>query len=48
LITELGKTVGQVEGLLDKLDEGLVEIQDRKDRFFSSLTSRKTASIEKQ
>ena len=48
LITELGKTVGQVEGLLDKLDEGLVEIQDRKDRFFSSLTSRKTPSIEKQ
>ncbi len=48
LITELGKTVGQVEGLLDKLDEGLVEIQDKKDRFFSSLTSRKTPSIEKQ
>jgi hypothetical protein len=48
LITELGKTVGQVEGLLDKLDEGLVEIQEKKDRFFSSLTSRKTASIEKQ
>lgn len=48
LITELGKTVGQVEGLFDKLDEGFVEIQDRKDRFFSSLTSRKTPSIEKQ
>ena len=48
LITELGKTVGQVEGLFDKLDEGFVEIQDRKDRFFSSLTSRKTPSIQKQ
>jgi hypothetical protein len=48
LITELGKTVGQVEGLLDKLDEGFVEIQDKKDRLFSSLTSRKTPSIEKQ
>lgn len=48
LITELGKTVGQVEGLLDKLDEGLVDIQDKKDRLFSSLTSRKAASIEKQ
>ena len=48
LITELGKTVGQVEGLLDKLDEGLVEIQDKKERLFSSLTSRKVTSIEKQ
>ncbi len=48
LITELGKTVGQVEGLLDKLDEGFVEIQDKKDRLFSSLTSRKAPSIEKQ
>ncbi len=48
LITELGKTVGQVEGLLDKLDEGFVEIQDKKDRLFSSLTSRKASSIEKQ
>ena len=48
LITELGKTVGQVEGLLDKLDEGFVEIQDKKDRLFSSLTSRKATSIEKQ
>jgi hypothetical protein len=48
LITELGKTVGQVEGLLEKLDEGLVEIQDKKERLFSSLTSRKAVSIEKQ
>jgi cytoskeletal protein RodZ len=48
LITELGKTVGQVEGLLDKLDDGFVEIQDKKERLFSSLTSRKTSSIEKQ
>jgi hypothetical protein len=48
LITELGKTVGQVEGLLNKLDEGFVEIQDKKDRLFSSLTSRRAVSIEKQ
>lgn len=48
LITELGKTVGQVEGLLDKLDEGFVEIQDKKERLFSSLTSRKASSIEKK
>jgi hypothetical protein len=48
LITELGKTVGQVEGLFDKLDEGFIEIQERKNRVFSSLTSRKTPSIEKQ
>lgn len=42
LITELGKTVGQVEGLFDKLDEGFIEIQERKNRVFTSLTSRKT------
>jgi len=44
LITELGKTVGQVEGLFDKLDEGFIEIQERKNRVFTSLTSRKTAT----
>ena len=48
LITELGKTVGQVEGLLDKLDEGFVEIQDKKERLFSTLTSRKAPSNEKK
>jgi hypothetical protein len=48
LITELGKTVGQVEGLLEKLDEGFVEIQDKKERLFSSLTSRRAVSTEKQ
>jgi hypothetical protein len=48
LITELGKTVGQVEGLLDKLDVVFVEIQEKKERFFSSLTSRRAASTEKQ
>jgi starvation-inducible outer membrane lipoprotein len=48
LITELGKTVGQVEGFIDKLDDEFVEIQDKKERFFSTLTSRKGPSIEKQ
>lgn len=48
LITELGKTVGQVEGLLEKLDEGFGEIQDRKERLFSSLVGRKSTPIEKQ
>ena len=48
LITELGKTVGQVEGFIDKLDDEFVEIQEKKDRLFSSLTSRKNPSIEKQ
>jgi hypothetical protein len=48
LLTELGKTVGQVEGLLGKLDEGIEGIQEKKDRLFSSLTSRKAASTEKQ
>ena len=48
LITELGKTIGQVEGLIEKLDEGFVEIQDKKERFLSLLVSRKTTSMEKQ
>ncbi|WP_332914279.1 hypothetical protein [Algoriphagus boritolerans] len=30
LITELGKTVGQVEGLLSKVDDGLISLQDKK------------------
>ncbi|TDQ16585.1 hypothetical protein DFQ04_2706 [Algoriphagus boseongensis] len=41
LITELGKTVGQVEGLLGKVDEGFAEIQDRKDNLFATLTSKR-------
>jgi hypothetical protein len=48
LVTELGKAVGQVEGLLGKLDEGYEGIQEKKERLFSSLTSRREASIEKQ
>jgi hypothetical protein len=48
LLTELGKTVGQVEGLLGKLDEGIEGLQEKKERLFSSLTSRKAASTEKQ
>lgn len=41
LITELGKTVGQVEGLLSKVDDGLISLQDKKDNLFASLTSKK-------
>jgi cytoskeletal protein RodZ len=48
LVTELGKAVGQVEGLLGKLDEGIGGIQEKKERLFSSLTSKKEASLEKQ
>jgi hypothetical protein len=48
LVTELGKTVGQVEGLLGKLDEGYEEIQEKKERLFSSLTSRRESSSDKQ
>jgi hypothetical protein len=48
LLTELGKTVGQVEGFLGKLDEGIEGLQEKKERLFSSLTSRKAASTEKQ
>lgn len=43
LITEVGKTVGKVEGLLGKVDEGFAELQDKKNSLFASLTSRKQA-----
>jgi hypothetical protein len=48
LVTELGKTVGQVEGFLGKLDEGIEGIQEKRERLFSSLTSRRETSLEKQ
>ncbi len=47
LITEIGKTVGQVEGLLGKVDDGLITLQDKKDNLFASLTSRKSQADEK-
>lgn len=47
LITELGKTVGQVEELLGKVDEGLISLQDKKDNLFASLTSKKNQADEK-
>ncbi len=47
LITELGKTVGQVEGLLGKVDEGLISLQDKKDNLFASLTSKRSQADEK-
>lgn len=43
LITEVGKTVSKVEGLLGKVDEGFAELQDKKNNLFASLTSRKQA-----
>jgi hypothetical protein len=47
LITELGKTVGQVEGLISKVDEGLITLQDKKDNLFASLTSKKNQAEQK-
>jgi hypothetical protein len=47
LITELGKTIGQVEGLLSKVDDGLISLQDKKDNLFASLTSKKSQTDEK-
>jgi hypothetical protein len=41
LITEMGKTVGKVEGLLGKVDEGFAELQDKKNNLFATLTSKK-------
>lgn len=47
LITELGKTVGQVEGLLGKVDDGLISLQDKKDNLFASLTNKKSQTDQK-
>jgi hypothetical protein len=41
LITEMGKTVGKVEGLLGKVDEGFAELQDKKNSLFAGLTTKK-------
>lgn len=41
LITEVGKTVGKVEGLLGKVDEGFAELQDKKNSLFAGLTTKK-------
>lgn len=43
LITEMGKTVGKVEGLLGKVDDGLIELQDKKNSLFASLTAKREA-----
>ena len=47
LITEIGKTVGQVEGLLGKVDDGLITLQDKKDNLFATLTNKKSQADEK-
>jgi hypothetical protein len=47
LITELGKTVGQVEGLLGKVDTGFADLQDAKNSLFASLTSKKERAEQK-
>ncbi len=47
LIAGLGKTVGQVEGILGKVDQGFAELQDAKNNLFASLTSKKERTAEK-
>jgi hypothetical protein len=39
--------VGQVEGFLGKVDDGLITLQDKKDNLFASLTSKKSQADEK-
>lgn len=47
LIAGLGKTVGQVEGILGKVDQGLGDLQDAKNNLFASLISKKERGEEK-
>jgi len=48
LITELGKTVGQLEKTISNLDNEYLKIQDKKEWIISSLTSRKEFQTGKQ
>lgn len=47
LITELGKTVGTVEGFIGKVDNGFADLQDAKNNLFASLTSKKERADQK-
>ncbi|GAB2498666.1 hypothetical protein [Algoriphagus taiwanensis] len=47
LITELGKTVGQVEDLLGKVDDGLISLQDAKNNLFTAKNTKREVSEEK-
>jgi hypothetical protein len=48
LVTELGKTVGQLEKTISNLDNEYLKIQDKKEWIISSLTSRKEFATGKQ
>ena len=48
LVTELGKTVGQLEKTISNLDNEYLKIQDKKEWIISSLTSRKEFARGKQ
>ncbi len=48
LVTELGKTVGQLEKTISNLDNEYLKIQDKKEWIISSLTSRKEFTTGKQ
>ncbi len=41
LITELGKTVGHVEGFIGKVDNGFADLQDAKNNLFATITSKR-------
>lgn len=41
LIAGIGKTVNEVEGLLDKVDQGFADLQDAKNNLFTSMVSKK-------
>ncbi|MDI1322072.1 MAG: hypothetical protein PSV36_04950 [Algoriphagus sp.] len=47
LITELGKTVGTVEGFIGKVDNGFADLQDAKNNIFATLTSKKERAEQK-
>lgn len=47
LITELGKTVGTVEGFIGKVDNGFADLQDAKNNLFATLTSKKERADQK-
>ncbi|WBL41699.1 hypothetical protein PBT90_13140 [Algoriphagus halophytocola] len=46
LIAGIGKTVNEVEGLLNKVDQGFADLQDAKNNLFATITSKKSRSEE--
>lgn len=48
LLAGIGKRVNQVDGLLDKVDDGFASLQDAKNNLFASLSTKKEKGLEEE